>query len=477
MLKLYNTAAQKKEIFIPRESGEVKMYVCGVTVYDHCHLGHARAAVVFDVLYRYLRQKGYSVSYVRNYTDVDDKIIGRAAEKGIPWNELAETYIRSVDEDMQALKVLKPTHEPRATEHIGDIISLIASLIQKGMAYAAGGDVFYEVRKFPTYGRLSHKNVEELVSGARIEINEDKRDPLDFALWKKVKPGEPSWPSPWGPGRPGWHIECSAMALNLLGKRLDIHGGGRDLIFPHHENEVAQSEACSGEPFVKHWLHNGLVTLSRAKMSKSTGNFFTIKDLLAHYDYEVIRAFILSAHYRSPLDYSDKNMQDAALSLTRFYETLARLRGEGITPTTAPELAGGIAALSERYTAYMDDDLNTAALVGAVFELVHLVNKVMDAKQKELISDVDYEILEKTLNWIHEGLGIFDPNGTFIARARERHLGQVDLAAAEIEVLLAERIRVRQEKNWARADAIRAQLAEKGIKIKDRPDGTTEWSV
>ena len=378
MLKLYNSASRKKEIFVPYRSGEVRMYACGVTVYDHCHLGHARAAVVFDVLYRYLRQKGYQVTYVRNFTDIDDKIITRAQERQVSWNEIARLYEASFEADMAALAVEPPTHEPRATETMAEIISLIARLIETGVAYVAGGDVFFSVRDFPAYGKLAHKNLDELASGARVEINEAKRDPLDFALWKKAKAGEPAWESPWGPGRPGWHIECSAMALKFLGERLDIHCGGRDLMFPHHENEIAQSEAATGEPFVKYWLHNGLVNLGKAKMSKSTGNFLSLKALLEQYDYEVIRLFILRAHYRSPLDYSSKHLDDSRLGLERFYETLRRLGGQSITRTSSRGLTEAVGKLRDTYTTAMGDDLNTAQVVGAVFELVTLINKTIE---------------------------------------------------------------------------------------------------
>ncbi len=299
-LRVYNTLSGKKEDFEPLEPGKVKMYVCGVTVYDYCHIGHARANIVFDVIFRYLQYIGFVTTYVRNYTDVDDKIIKRANERGITSQELSEEFIRAFDEDMEALGLVKPTHEPRATAYIDEIIDISLKLIDKGLAYEAGGDVYYRVDGFPDYLKLSKRNKDEMLAGTRIAPGELKRNPMDFALWKSAKPGEPSWESPWGPGRPGWHIECSAMSSSLLGDSFDIHGGGRDLIFPHHENEIAQSEGASGKPFVKYWIHNGFVNVNQEKMSKSLGNFFTIRDILKVYDAEAVRFFILIAHYRSP---------------------------------------------------------------------------------------------------------------------------------------------------------------------------------
>ena len=324
-LRVYNTLSGKKEEFKPLVPGKVGMYVCGVTVYDYCHIGHARANIVFDIVYRYLQYSNYDVTYVRNYTDVDDKIIARANERGISSQELSEEFIRAFDEDMAALGLRTPTHEPKATAYIAEIIALVEQLIAKGMAYESEGDVYYSVDNFPSYLKLSKRNMEEMLAGARIAPGELKRNPMDFALWKAAKPGEPSWESPWGAGRPGWHIECSAMSSSLLGETFDIHGGGRDLIFPHHENEIAQSEGVSGKPFVKYWLHNGFVNVNQEKMSKSLGNFFTIRDILKRYDPEVVRFFILTAHYRSPIDFSDQNLEESRLGLTRFYEALAHL--------------------------------------------------------------------------------------------------------------------------------------------------------
>ncbi len=324
-LRIYNTLTGKKEDFVPQTPGKVSMYVCGVTVYDHCHIGHARANVVFDVVYRYLRHIGYEVTYVRNYTDVDDKIINRANKEGVDFREITERFIREFDRDMNALGIAEPTFQPRATEHIDDIVRIVSALVDKGFAYQAGGDVYFNVERYAEYLKLSKRNLDDMKAGARIEVDERKEHPMDFVLWKEAKPGEPSWDSPWGKGRPGWHIECSAMSMRFLGETIDIHGGGKDLVFPHHENEIAQSEAATGKPFVRYWLHNGFVNINSEKMSKSLGNFFTIKEVLDRYEAEVLRFFLLTAHYRSPLDFSDQNMNEAEAGLDRIYTALARM--------------------------------------------------------------------------------------------------------------------------------------------------------
>jgi cysteinyl-tRNA synthetase len=324
-LRIYNTLSAAKEEFVPLQPGKVSMYVCGVTVYDNCHIGHARANVAFDVVYRYLRHSGYDVTYVRNYTDIDDKIINRANKEGVPFNVISERYIQSFDEDMARLGLALPTHQPKATEFVEEIIALVQTLVDRGAAYAVDGDVYFCVEKFPGYLKLSKRNLEEMQAGARIDVDERKHHPMDFALWKSAKPGEPFWSSPWGNGRPGWHIECSAMSMKLLGDTFDIHGGGKDLVFPHHENEIAQSEAASGQPFVRYWMHNGFVNINAEKMSKSLGNFFTIREVLDRYDSEVLRFFLLSAHYRSPIDFSDQNLADAEAGLDRIYSALALL--------------------------------------------------------------------------------------------------------------------------------------------------------
>ncbi|HWI41470.1 MAG TPA: cysteine--tRNA ligase, partial [Verrucomicrobiae bacterium] len=341
-LRVYNTMTGSKEEFRPVAPPNVGMYVCGVTVYDHCHIGHARANVVFDVIYRYLRYRGYDVTYVRNYTDIDDKIINRANAEGVTYDVISERFIREFDRDMQALGLDLPTHQPKATEHIDGIIRIVEELIRRGHAYQAGGDVYFAVRSFAGYLKLSGRNIDDMQAGARVEVDEKKQDPMDFALWKEAKPGEPFWESPWGNGRPGWHIECSAMSMKFLGDTFDIHGGGKDLVFPHHENEIAQSEAATGKPFARYWLHNGFVNINSEKMSKSLGNFFTIKEVLERFDSEVLRFFLLSAHYRSPIDFSDKNLKEAAAALTRIYTSLGEIdgalfAGKGGVPVEAVE--------------------------------------------------------------------------------------------------------------------------------------------
>ncbi|HEX2769405.1 MAG TPA: cysteine--tRNA ligase, partial [Geobacteraceae bacterium] len=391
-LRVYNTLTAGKEEFVPLRPGKVGMYVCGVTVYDYSHIGHARANVVFDVICRYLRFLGYDVTYVRNYTDIDDKIINRANSEGVPFNEITERFIREFDHDMAELGLELPTFQPKATEHVADIIALVNSLIDKGHAYAAGGDVYFCVEKFATYLKLSRRNLEEMQAGARIEVGEKKRHPMDFALWKEAKPGEPFWESPWGKGRPGWHIECSAMSIRYLGETFDIHGGGKDLIFPHHENEIAQSEAATGHPFVRYWLHNGFVNINAEKMSKSLGNFFTIREVLERYDSEVLRFFLISAHYRSPLDFSDQNLTEAESGMERIYGALAGIDavlaigeeapGAGINPdhlnVAERELLDKSDALPERFTEAMDDDFNTAQALGHIFDLVRCINRALD---------------------------------------------------------------------------------------------------
>ena len=388
-LRVYNTLSGGKELFEPLEPGRVRMYVCGVTVYDHCHIGHARANVVFDVIYRYLGYLGYDVTYVRNYTDIDDKIINRAIREGVTFDKVSERFIAEFDRDMARLGLKLPTHQPKATEHITEIIDIVRTLVEKGFAYQVEGDVYYSVDRFAGYLKLSGRSLEEMQAGARIEVDERKRHPMDFALWKEAKPGEPSWDSPWGKGRPGWHIECSAMSMKFLGETFDIHGGGRDLIFPHHENEIAQSEAATGRPFVRYWLHNGFVNINAEKMSKSLGNFFTIKEVLEKYDSELLRFFLLSAHYRSPLDFSDQNLTEAEAGMERIYKALAGIdaylaEGGGALATAAASLGGAELELREkagtflgRFREALDDDFNTALAIGNLFDLVRSVNRVL----------------------------------------------------------------------------------------------------
>ena len=487
-LRVYNTLSGKKEEFQPLVPNKVGMYVCGVTVYDYCHIGHARANIVFDIVYRYLQYRNYDVTYVRNYTDVDDKIIARANERGITSQALSEEFIEAFDEDMMALGLRKPTHEPKATEHIAQIITLVQGLIAKGMAYESAGDVYYSVDKFPSYLKLSKRNMEEMQAGARIAPGELKRNPMDFALWKTAKPGEPSWESPWGAGRPGWHIECSAMSSALLGETFDIHGGGRDLIFPHHENEIAQSEGASGKPFVKYWLHNGFVNVNQEKMSKSLGNFFTIRDILKSYDAEVVRFFILTAHYRSPIDFSDQNLEESRLGLTRFYEALAQLdkalakadKGtpQGAVPESLAEPVARLTQLEERFRAAMDDDFNTALAIGHMFDAVRAINRIL-AEEKTLQGRLQ-EILGRgrdDLLRLGEVLGLFisEPSA-WLARSAQEGLSESGLSAEAIESLILERREARANKDFARSDQIRDDLAAKGVQLLDGPEGTT-WKM
>ncbi len=490
-LRVYNTMHGRKEEFVPLHPGKVGMYVCGVTVYDYCHIGHARANIVFDVIYRYLKFAGFDVNYVRNYTDVDDKIINRANERGIDSKALAEEFIRAFDEDMAALGLELPTHQPKATEYIPQIVAIVERLIERGMAYESGGDVYYSVERFPGYLKLSKRTMEEMQAGARIAPGEQKRNPMDFALWKAAKPGEPAWDSPWGPGRPGWHIECSAMSSTLLGDTFDIHGGGRDLIFPHHENEIAQSEGASGKPFARYWLHNGFVNVNQEKMSKSLGNFFTIRDILKKYDPEVVRFFILTAHYRSPIDFSDQNLEDARLGLTRFYEALRgaeQVLSAHPAPAKAicPEISDDerevydlVEALEDRFAEAMDDDFNTALAIGHLFEGARAINRLV-AKGRFEECPLSLSVLRDAtgkLKKLGGVLGLFGSEPTaWLEGQKSAGLAAAGLAAEAIEALIAERLQARKEKNFARADAIRDELTAQGIELLDSKEGTT-WKV
>ncbi len=487
-LRVYNTMSGKKEEFQSLVPGKVGMYVCGVTVYDYCHIGHARANIVFDIVYRYLQYRNYDVTYVRNYTDVDDKIIARANERGITSQELSEEFIRAFDEDMAALGLRKPTHEPKATEHIAQIITLVEKLIDKGLAYESAGDVYYIVDKFPSYLKLSKRNMEEMQAGARITPGEQKRNPMDFALWKAAKPGEPSWASPWGAGRPGWHIECSAMSSTLLGTTFDIHGGGRDLIFPHHENEIAQSEGASGKLFVKYWLHNGFVNVNQEKMSKSLGNFFTIRDILKSYDPEIVRFFILTAHYRSPIDFSDQNLEESRIGLSRFYEALAQLDKVLAKADTNAEQGGlsdalaepieRLVQLEERFRSAMDDDFNTALAIGHMFDAVRALNRIL-AEENNLNGQLQ-AILGKgrdDLLRLGDVLGLFGSEpAAWLARSAQEGLADAGLSEADIETLIVERRDARANRDFARADQIRDELLAKGVLLLDSPEGTT-WKM
>jgi cysteinyl-tRNA synthetase len=456
MLKLYNTLTRDKTEFRPIEPGRVRMYVCGMTVYDYCHLGHARVMVVFDVVYRYLRELGYEVTYVRNITDIDDKIINRANERGEPFSALTERFIAAMHEDAGALGVLPPTEEPRATGHMPEILGMIEALIARGHAYVAGnGDVYYAVASFPGYGRLSGKEPEELRAGARVEVGEAKRDPLDFALWKAAKPGEPAWASPWGEGRPGWHIECSAMSTCALGSHFDIHGGGADLQFPHHENEIAQSEGATGAPFVNLWMHNGFVRVNEEKMSKSLGNFFTVREILERYQPEEVRYFILTSQYRSPLNYDDESLQAARAALTRLYTALRGL------PQVAPR---GGEVFRERFSAAMDDDLNTPVALAVLFDLVREVNRLRSEDEGAAAG------LGALLRQLGGVLGILQSAPDAYLKGGTEARG---LSDAEIDDLIGRRRAARQAKQWAEADRIRDTLTAAGVVLEDGPQGTT----
>ncbi len=486
-LYIFNTMTRAKEKFIPMHEGRIGMYVCGITAYDRCHIGHARSAVVFDAVVRHLRKRGYDVKFIRNFTDIDDKIINRAAEEGIGTTELAEREIAHFHQDMDALGVLRADIEPKATEHIDDIISLIQKLMDKGFAYEAGGDVYFAVRKFPSYGKLSRRNLEELQSGARIKPGENKKDPLDFALWKAAKPGEPQWNSPWEPGRPGWHIECSAMSMKYLGETLDIHGGGLDLAFPHHENERAQSEAATGKQFVRYWMHNGFVTIKGEKMSKSLGNFITIKDILSHFHPEALRLFLLSKHYRSPLDYSPDALEESTSALDRCYKALFEaqqaiqvpVKKKRPLPDEAINDLEIISRLVEQVNQAMDDDFNTALALGHIFNAVRALNRVLDkaASQSSALYKPGLEQSISVITGAADVLGILGMEpAEYIGARNMQTLAASGLSEEKLQELIDTRTKARQEKNWALADNIRNELSAKGIILKDTPSGT-QWSA
>ncbi len=469
MLQIYNSLTRKKQEFIPIDPGKVRMYVCGMTVYDYCHIGHARVMVVFDVVARYLCAKGYAVTYVRNITDIDDKIIRRAQENGEEIGALTERFIAAMHEDAEALGVLLPTVEPRATENIVPIIALAQTLLDKGFAYVASNhDVYYDVSRFEHYGELANRQLEDLRAGSRVEVEEAKSDPLDFVLWKAAKPGEPSWSSPWGTGRPGWHIECSAMSNCCLGYHFDIHGGGMDLKFPHHENEIAQSEAASGQKYVNYWMHNGFVQINDEKMSKSLGNFFTVREVLQRYQPEVVRLFILSSHYRSPLNYSDENLDLAESSLTRLYMALRDLTaGEGATH------ASPVPSYQERFFAAMDDDFNTPEALAVLFDLAREINRLRGKESEETAR------LGSSLRQLGGILGLLqcDPNEFLQVELLIPPLSSgaqfsVDLSVVQIEDLIAQRVAARKAKNWAEADRIRDLLSAAGVILEDGSAGT-----
>jgi cysteinyl-tRNA synthetase len=496
MLKIYNTLTGQKEPFKPLVRRKVRMYVCGVTVYDECHLGHARSALVFDVIRRYLAFSGFSVTFVKNFTDVDDKIINRANDLGIPWKEVTSRYIKAYYRDMKRLGIKRATKEPKATTHMAEIIKLVQSLLKKGVAYRVDGDVYFRVEKFPAYGKLSKRKLEDMQAGARVEVDERKRHPMDFALWKGAKPGEPAWKSPWGRGRPGWHIECSAMSMKHLGETFDIHGGGADLIFPHHENEIAQSCAATGKEFARYWIHNGFVQINQEKMSKSLGNFFTIREIFEKWGYremvtaEALRYFLLSSHYRSPLNFSDQALLEAKRALNDFYDLFLRLdepsRSQNASdPTSQPDVIKNPRPsdrwfierpdiFREGFCEAMDDDFNTPGAI-ATFQVLRY-----DANQqlaREGLSRQQCQKIREMFRSFGQVLGLFQlPAKEWEFRdVGVKLMEATTLTDTEIQRLIAERNEARKRKDFTRADEIRKTLAEKGITLEDRPDGTTRW--
>ncbi|MCT4606242.1 MAG: cysteine--tRNA ligase [Marinisporobacter sp.] len=463
-MKLYNTLTRKKEEFVPMNPKEVKMYACGPTVYNYFHIGNARPFVVFDTLRRYLEYRGYKVKFVQNFTDVDDKIIKRAIEEGITPSEVSEKYIEKYFEDVAAIGVKKADVHPKVTENIDEIIQFVQKLIEKGYAYEVNGDVYFDTSKFKDYGKLSKQSIEDLEVGARIEVNDVKKSPTDFALWKSQKPGEIAWSSPWGKGRPGWHIECSVMSTKYLGETIDIHGGGQDLIFPHHENEIAQSEACTGKAFANYWVHNGYITINNEKMSKSKGNFFTVRDVLKEFDGEVVRFFLLSAQYRNPINFSRDLMEQAKNGLERLYNAKNNLKHlldnvvDGNMNEEEKDLLKGFEKHREKFIAVMDDDLNTADAIAAIFELVKEINtNISENSSKELI--------QKSYDLFMELAGVLE-----IARKEQESLDE------EIEKLVKERQQARKDRNFALADKIRDDLKARGIILEDTPQGV-KWHM
>ncbi len=470
-LQIYNTLTRRKEAFAPIEPGRVRMYVCGMTVYDYCHLGHARVMVAFDVITRYLRHRGYDVTYVRNVTDIDDKILRRADENGESISSLTERMIAAMHEDEARLAVLPPDQEPRATRHIDDILSMIETLIAKGYAYAAdNGDVYYRVRRFEGYGKLNNRDLDEMRSGARVEVDEHKEDPLDFVLWKAAKPGEASWPSPWGEGRPGWHIECSAMSRCCLGDTFDIHGGGPDLTFPHHENEIAQSEAANGKPFVNTWMHAGAVRVNHEKMSKSLGNFFTIREVLEHHDAEVVRYLLVASHYRSAINYAPESLLEARKSLERFYNALEGQALEGLAlegqSLEGQSLEDGPVSdrFEARFAAAMDDDFNTPEALSVLFDLARELNRA----RKE--SPEQAPALAAELRRLGGILGLLQQDPATFLKGGSSGL---PLSEEEIQAKIGERAAAKKARDFATADGIRDELAALGIILKDSREGTT----
>ncbi|MCF8024470.1 MAG: cysteine--tRNA ligase [Desulfobacteraceae bacterium] len=478
-IKVYNTLSRQKEILEPLNPGKIRMYVCGPTVYDSCHIGHARSVVVFDVIYRYFKARGYDVFYVRNFTDVDDKIINRARSLGMSPDEVARKYINEFHEDMVSLNMRPPDLEPLATAHIPQIIRIVKILEKKGYAYSRGGDVFFSVNRWPEYGKLSGRRLDDMEAGARVEVDPRKENPFDFVLWKASKPGEPAWDSPWGRGRPGWHIECSAMSAQYLGETFDIHGGGKDLIFPHHENEIAQSEAAFGKSFVRYWIHNGFININQEKMSKSLGNFLMVKDIVRAWHPEAMRLFLLSNHYRSPLDYTEQAMYEAASGLEKIYGLLLRIAdlfdkwppGPGLDKNLSETSSG---ELWERFCDAMDDDFNTARGIGVLFEAVRLLNRELDERgSAAVVDDTEGLCTIRDMMRIGDVLGIMAQNpGGYFEQHKEAVLESGGIDEDWIESRINERAEARKAKDFARADAIRDELKELNIVLEDRPEGT-----
>jgi cysteinyl-tRNA synthetase len=467
-LQIFNTLSGKKEPFTPLKEGEARIYVCGVTVYDSSHIGHARSLLTFDVAYRYLVFLGYRVLFVRNFTDVDDKIIQRSHQENTTAEAVAGRYIDEFEKDSRTLGLLPPAREPKATEHIGDIVALIRRLEEKGVAYRVDGDVYFSVECFPGYGKLSRKKIDELEAGARVEVDERKKSPMDFALWKASKPGEPAWESPWGKGRPGWHIECSAMSTKYLGQPFDIHGGGRDLIFPHHENEIAQSEAAFDLPLARVWMHNGFLNINQEKMSKSLGNILAIREILAHHEPAALRHYMFSSHYRSPMDFSEQGLEEAEKGIERIFETIARFEDSaGTGSEAAPD-----PALLEDFRREMDDDFNTPRALALIFDEVRALNRLMDdGRRTELAGRV------AALKKAGAALGLLQEEpAVFLERKRNRWLDALQFSKHDIEEAIRRRDQARKDKNWREADRIRAELSDKGILLEDSSGGTI-WKV
>ena len=475
-LIIFNTLSGKKEVFEPVRENIVGMYVCGVTVYDYCHVGHARSGVVFDTIFRYLKHCGYDVTYVRNFTDIDDKIINRSKEQSIPWQELTKKFIQAFYEDMGRLYIQSPTEEPKATDHIQEMLDMISSLIERGKAYESEGDVFYSVSSFDGYGQLSGKNIEDLQAGARVDVNEKKRDALDFVLWKKSKPDEPNWDSPWGAGRPGWHIECSAMGRKYFGDTFDIHGGGKDLVFPHHENEIAQSCGVTGCLPVRFWVHNGFVNIDKGKMSKSLGNFFTLRDIYKKFHPETLRLFLISSHYRSPIDFSMKNLEDAEKVILRFYEALDNAESiVGDHNISLDEIKNHpFLAKCEKA---MNDDFNTAVVVACLNEESRGINSECsrigngDGDKKNLALRLS------TFKFVGELLGLLTGSPEKIRQEIfNTKKTELELDVGKIECLINDRNEARKNKDWGRADECREELAQMGVVLEDTSKGT-EWKI